>query len=247
MKICFITDLHIDKDGIFPFDTDTRSRFLKILKHIAQKHYDMLVIGGDLCNRTGDTEVYEWIKYHLDALNMPYYMISGNHDSSTLMAEVFNMKHLLTVNELFYHLSFLHVGDIYFLDTSPGTKSDIQYTWLEEKIRNQVDKDVIICMHHPPILSGSKHMEPQYFFRQSEKFLDMCLRFKDKRFIIFSGHYHMARTVLKDNITLFISPATSIQIDPNSAELIKDMVNFGYREIFMDHHTITMTNVVYLR
>jgi Icc protein len=248
MKICFITDLHIDKEGILAFEVDVRSRLLKVLSHIADKNFDLIILGGDLCNVMGDMDVYKWIKTQMDEVGVSYYIITGNHDSSSLMASVFGLNHLLTDEELYYHLYFQNKGDIYFLDTAKGSMSDQQFLWLEEKLIGHPHQDVVICMHYPPILSGSRHMEPQYFFTQSEKFKSLCDRHSHKRFIIFSGHYHIARTVLSNNIVLFISPATSAQIDPNSEEfLIRDMVNFGYREIFFENNTVSMTNVFYLQ
>ncbi|MFZ1456229.1 MAG: metallophosphoesterase [Saprospiraceae bacterium] len=248
MKIGFITDLHIDNEGILPFDVDVRLRIQRVISYLKNKNYDLIIFGGDLCNIEGNIEIYEWLKKQMDEVDVSYHIIAGNHDDTTLMADVFGIQHLVTENELYYHLSFVNTGDIYFLDTSKGSMSDQQYLWLEDKIINHIHDDIVICMHHPPVLAGSKHMEPKYFFTQSERFKSLCDRNPLKRFIIFSGHYHMARTVFQDNITLFISPATSVQIDPNSEEfLIRDTINFGYREIFYNNHTVNMTNVVYLQ
>ena len=174
-------------------------------------------------------------------------MIAGNHDTSVMMAKTFEIDQLITNDELFYHISFFDNADMYFMDTSKGSMSEDQYNWLEEKAQKHEDDTMILIMHHPPIPSGSKHMEPRYFFMQSDKFVKFCKHFSHKRFLIFSGHYHVARTVLKDNIILFISPATCIQIDPNSSEFIPDAQKFGFREIFIENNTVTMTNVVYVR
>ena len=248
MKICFITDLHIDNEGVLPFNVDVRLRIQRVLSYIKNKNYDLIILGGDLCNMEGNVEIYQWLKKQIDDVDISCHIIAGNHDDASLMAEVFGIKHLLTENELYYHLSFMNTGDVYFLDTSKGSMSDQQFLWLEDKIKNHTHDDIVICMHHPPVLAGSKHMEPKYFFTQSERFKSLCDRNPLKRFIIFSGHYHMARTVFNDNIILFISPATCVQIDRNSEEfVIRDTINFGYREIFYGNHKVNMTNIVYLQ
>ena len=47
-----------------------------------------------------DEKIYRWIRAQLDQLPFPYELISGNHDDSVLMAEVFDQTHLLNGSEL---------------------------------------------------------------------------------------------------------------------------------------------------
>jgi 3',5'-cyclic-AMP phosphodiesterase len=246
MKICYITDLHIDVEGIMPNDIDSRGRFLSVLDHIRNRSYDLMVLGGDLCNKTGNIAIYQWIKEHLDATKIPYHVISGNHDTSPLLAQVFELNDMLQNDELFYHQTHHNHSDIIYLDTAVGKLSDEQHTWLETKIQNHPSEDVIICMHHPPIISGSAHMEPKYFFRDSERFTALLQSFQHLRFIIFCGHYHIARTVIDKNIIVFITPSTFVQIDPDSAIFQKDGERYGYREIMIQDGKVIRTNVIYV-
>ncbi|MBK8514874.1 MAG: metallophosphoesterase [Saprospiraceae bacterium] len=245
MKVCFITDLHIDSEGLFPLGVDTRQQFLNTLAHVVHRSYDLMIIGGDLCHTNGDVEIYKWIKSHMDDAEIPYHVISGNHDSSIMMAEVFGISSLVCGSELFYD-DLYKSANILYLDTSPGMMSDKQFEWLEKKIESQTNEDVIICMHHPPLVSGSAHMEPKYLFQQTERFSSLCSNYGEKRFIIFCGHYHIARTVISKNMVVFISPSTFLQIDPDSVEFKRDSQRYGYREIIIEHEKLLRTNVIYL-
>lgn len=246
MKVCFITDLHIDIEGIMPNNIDSRGRFLNVLNHVRGKAYDLMIIGGDLCNQTGNEKIYQWIKGHLDSIDIPYYIISGNHDTSDMMARVFGMSALVRNGELYYHVTYDNIGDIIYLDTAVGWMSDEQYDWLVSKVKNHQGPEVIICMHHPPVLSGSAHMEPRYFFQQSERFKTLCDNFQNKRFFILCGHYHIARTVISDNMIIFITPSTFVQIDPDSEIFRKDGERYGYRELIIENGKVLRTNVVYV-
>lgn len=63
-------------------------------------------------------------------------------------------------------------------------RSSIQM--VERKIEES-EEHVIICMHHPPLRSNSKHMEPKYMFTQMERFEKLCVGFPDKLFYVFAG------------------------------------------------------------
>ena len=80
MKIGFITDLHIDNEGILPFDVDVRLRIQRVISYLKNKNYDLIIFGGDLCNIEGNIEIYEWLKKQMDEVDVSYHIIAGNHD-----------------------------------------------------------------------------------------------------------------------------------------------------------------------
>ncbi len=244
MKICLITDLHIDMLGELPIGLDTRLQFVQTLQKINHAKYDLMLVAGDLCHKTGVKEIYSWIKSQLDATSIPYIVIPGNHDTSPLLAAAFGLDDNLYDEELYYCREFMD-GNVIILDTSKGMMSEAQYSWLEEKIQRSPET-VTICMHHPPLLSHSKHLEPTYMFTQMQKFETMCSKYSNKKFQIFCGHYHMERTIIKNNLTVFITPSTFVQIDPDCYEFKKMGDAFGYREIWITDGQCNYTNVIYI-
>jgi len=117
MRIAFITDLHIDKAFEYPFGIDCRQNFQRILKAILKTDAVHLVIGGDLCFRAPEREIYEWIFEELAAFPLSYDIISGNHDDSTMMCAAAGIEALLTGTELYFAKKFGHYLGV-FLDSS---------------------------------------------------------------------------------------------------------------------------------
>ncbi|MBK8628205.1 MAG: metallophosphoesterase family protein [Saprospiraceae bacterium] len=244
MKICLLTDLHIDFEGNHPLNIDTRSNFLQVLDHIYNKKYDLMVLAGDLCNKSGGELIYQWIKAQLKPIEIPIKIISGNHDTSTLIAQIFDYDETLKNDELYY-THRIHGNNLIFLDTAKGEMSENQWNWLSG-VTADGDNDIYIFMHHPPLIAGSLHMEPTYSFKQMERFEAFCKSKPDKRFYIFTGHYHFERSIIKQNMSIFITPSTFIQIDPDSSTFQPLSRYIGYREIHINGQQGFNTNVVYL-
>ncbi|HMU04215.1 MAG TPA: metallophosphoesterase [Saprospiraceae bacterium] len=243
LNICLITDLHIDGIGYSFNGIDPRANFVKVLKEATSKSPELIVLAGDLCNKVGDLEIYYWIKQQMDALNIPYCCIPGNHDDASMMMDVFFEDVFMSRSELFFVKEF-YGHSLIFLDTSQGSMSLEQYSWLNE-IVSTIQKDVFIFMHHPPILAIAKHMEPRYAFQQMDEFQSICTSFQDKKFHIFTGHYHFERSIAKGNMTVYISPSTYLQIHPDYEEFKIQHDKIGYREIKLTDQSM-VTNVNYL-
>lgn len=231
MKIAFITDLHIDAPGNFPLGLDTRAQFLKTLDYAADSGCEALILGGDLCHKTGDRDIYSWVKNEVYKRFDLVYAVPGNHDDPVLMAEIFGTTNDLHENEL-YNSHLLGGVEFLFSDTSSGYMSESQWSWLFEKAKKQ-HTDVFIIMHHPPVLVGSKHMEPKYQFNQMSKAAELFKEFNSKQFHVFCGHYHLDRTVVSGNMHLYLTPSTFVQIHPQYSDFVRGSDFIGYREIIV--------------
>ena len=241
MKIIQITDLHIDEEGSYPFDIDVRKNFLRILTHIKRQKADHLVVSGDLCYREPVEEIKQWIKEVLDFSDLEYSIIAGNHDDSTMMAEVFNMKHLLNEGELYYAKK-IGKETVLFLDSARGSISKKQSNWLQRQLKNATE-DVIIFMHHPPMKAGVPFMDTRYPMQQLEKVQQIFFD-HPANVHVFCGHYHLEKTLRLKNITVHITPSCFFQLDHHSLEFKVDHHRIGYREIQLDNQ-ILMSTVKY--
>ncbi len=244
IRIAFITDLHIDLPGVLLQERDTRQQFIQILNHVKNRDFDAIILGGDLCNKTGDTSIYQWVKEQLALHNIEAYPISGNHDTSILLAPEFGLQNHLKNDALYYKIQMDWLKCI-LLDTSSGSMDRDQWDWLQSEIESS-GKNVYIFMHHPPVICLSKHMEPKYMFKQMKRFQVLCSAYPDKNFNIVTGHYHIEKTVLNSNMRVFVSPSTYLQIDPNSAEFKPFSPYFGYRILSISDFGEVNTEVVYL-
>ncbi len=237
MRIIQITDLHIyPKDEIIN-GVDTRLNFLKVLKAISNIQHDLVVITGDLSFFDAEENIYHWIKNQLAFYNITkYYIIGGNHDNANVLSESFDLKNDLHNDELYYFVE----PNLIFLDTIKGFCSEKQLKWFENKILSLNKSNPVIFMHHPPFKSGVPHMDNKYAFEQPEKFTRICNNNPNPVYV-FCGHYHNEITLIRDNINMFITPSTYLQIYMFNENFQVDHRIPAFRLIDIDKNQIKTT------
>ena len=225
MRLIQITDLHINLKEEIVHGVNTKMNFLKTLQDLKKISFDMLVITGDLSYFDGDIEVYQWIKKQLKENEITdYRIIGGNHDDPVLLSEVFGG--VVLKGELYYFVE----PNLIFLDTVKAYCSQDQLEWFEQNIKNIKDYNPVVFMHHPPFLSGVPHMDNKYAFEQSDIFAEICKKNPLDTYV-FCGHYHNEISLIRDNINVFITPATYLQIYMFAEDFVVDHRIPAYRII----------------
>ncbi len=235
MKIIQLTDLHVGEAGELGFEVDVRANFLKILQAAKQLQPDRLVLTGDLCMNQGATIIYQWMKGHLDHSGIPYDVISGNHDDPRLLAEAFNKSANLHDTELYFYNNFNGIPCLY-LDTTTAEISAQQLNWIKNCLQT-IDREVIIFMHHPPMLANMPWMDQRYPFEMREAVQKVFFA-HPYPIQVFCGHYHIEKTVQRRNLTMNITPSCYFQIDPHSEEFKIHHYNIALREIEIEGNTV---------
>lgn len=228
MRIIQITDLHVGLPEEKPFGVDLRENTRRILKAVALTDPDALVITGDLCYQYGDINIYAWIKEQLAALNLPVHIISGNHDDTLLLSQVFGLDDLLQEDELYFQQRWNNY-DVFFLDSSSGRVSAQQLAWLNQGLSTTNDP-AIIFMHHPPLPIGVPYMEDKHALKNRED-VSRVLLHNEHPITIFTGHFHVDKSVRFQNIDLHISPSCFFQIDWRVPDFKVDHYRIAYRWI----------------
>ena len=189
---------------------DVRANFLRVL-HAAQLLWPKwLVLSGDLCYDKGETGIYQWIREQMDRTGIPYYMVPGNHDDVNLMEQVYDLKLQVKAGELYYQEDF-DGQPVLFLDTGTGEVSAAQQQWLRLCLR-ELNRPALLFLHHPPLLAGVPHMDRKYALRNRDEVLAI-LTDHPHPLTLFSGHYHVHKSIRYQNLTLHITPSTYFQID----------------------------------
>jgi len=228
MRIACITDLHISKEHDLPYGVDTRKNFLNILAELQEEDIDRLIILGDLCLNNGNRAIYNWIYDQLEATQIPYVVIAGNHDNSRLMAESLAVRPLLKNDYLYYRNDFGKTPALY-LDTSPGLLSEDQLKWLKKQIKGY-KKTLYIFMHHPPLEMGVHYMDDHHSLRNKKELIKLLIKHKYPVHI-FSGHYHVERSRHFKNIHVHITPSCFYQIKAAELDHEIDHYDIAYRII----------------
>lgn len=210
MRIVQITDIHIGAEGEATRDVDVRTNFISVLEVATHLDPDYLVFSGDLCFDLADAGVYRWIKDRLDALNLPYEVIPGNHDDTALMAAVFERENLLLPSGEMAFARTIAGFQFLFLDTSRGTLSREQADWLR-RILAQTTGTQVIFMHHPPGAVGVPFMDARYPMQTPEVFRQAVQGYPAP-IHVFCGHYHAEKTVHEGLLHIHVTPSTFFQI-----------------------------------
>ena len=236
MRIIQLSDIHIDLPEENPYDIDVRKNFTDCLAKTKELNPDWLVVTGDLCNRGGDIESYNWIKTCLDNTEIPYEVIPGNHDDSRILMSVFYPD--MGGNELYFSRKW---GDhkVLFLDTRPAQMSEVQWKWLDGKLESEDVK--IIFMHHPPKLMDVGYMDANHALKEDQRNRFKGLMQKYNRpFYIFCGHYHCDKVLANGATTISISPATFFHLRSDPVEFQLDHKVPGFKVIDLNGDRVTM-------
>ena len=236
-KIAFITDLHLPEDHQPVRGVDTWLHFQIVLDEVVARMPDHIILGGDLCYKTGNAAVYQEVKTMMDATGIPYEVIAGNHDDSEQVAKCFYAGNTLQHGA---HYFARHLGSYaaLFLDTSKGTMNDDQWQWLHERIEHHVVEDLLVFMHHPPFMGMLPHMDLLHAFKEQDRFATLVEQFAGS-IHIYTGHYHTDRHIIMNNCVVTITPSCFVQITGQSVDFELDHTYPAYRIIQLEDRQIT--------
>ncbi len=238
MRIAFLTDLHLGVAGQRPQGVDTRQNLLDALRFLPEIKPDALVIGGDVCYDVGRSETYQWFRAQMQAVPYPWFAIAGNHDDSPLMAHELELTYDFHGDELYFGRQFGQ-QPVLFLDTGKGFCREDQWAWLRRRVGELAGQDALLFMHHPPLRAGVGHMDTNYPFQESEKFLQTIQPLR--RVTVVCGHYHVEKVVQRDNLTVFLTPSLFFQMKHDPVACIFDHFRIGIRELNLLPEGLTTT------
>lgn len=243
MKIIQLSDTHLPDGGEDTMGIDIHSNFNTVLEAVENEQPDHLIISGDLSFHAGSRRIYQLMKLKLDKLGIPYSLISGNHDDPEMLAEVFNLQHLVMDEQLVYKRK---LGDrtALFLDTTKGFVSDSQLAWIDKEF-SKLRGNAIVFMHHPPIFAGVPHLDNNYALQNISEVQKLFSTYP-RMLSIFCGHYHVEKTLCLNNMVVHITPSTYFQIDWRVPYFRVDHSRPAYRIIELLNGGILRSNVVYL-
>lgn len=230
MRIIQLTDLHIDKIGEDTHGIDIRKNFQEGLSQARSHHPDLLVISGDLCLRQPNPSIYQWINQQLKDFPVPYELMIGNHDNLDMMRSAFPLleKDIKANNRLYFARNF-NGENVIFLDSGVGTIDAAQLQWLQQQL-TQDPPPKTIFIHHPPFLAGVPFMDNNHALKNREDIQKVLLH-HPKPISIFTGHYHVEKSLRLQNIDQNITPSTFYQLHGKEPNFKVHSKKRGYRMI----------------
>ena len=214
MLIAQVTDPHIKAEGRLAYRTvDTAANLERCIRHLLglKQPPDVVLMTGDLTD-FGRKDEYRLLRRLIAPLDMPVYVIPGNHDERGNFREAFSdHSYLPTAGDICYVIEDYPLRMIGLDTTIPGKPggemSAERLTWLDRELRSRPDAPTLLFMHHPPITTGIEHMDVQNC--ANAEALGDVLDANPQVMQILCGHVHRPIHTRWHGVAVSIAPSAS--------------------------------------
>lgn len=247
IKVLQISDMHlfdaIDKQLV---GVNTEQSFLSVLQLAQDQCWppDVIFLTGDLSQDGTDTS-YQRLNTHLSALNIPCFLLPGNHDTPDKLAALFNHPSVS-------YQPFLHHGSWLFAflnSETPGEEGgsldDAEVTALEREIKLHPTKNVLICLHHQLQAINSPWLDTMAV-RNPDKLITL-IRDCPKIHAVIHGHIHQAFESRVAGKPVYGVPSTCFQFKPLSKDFAIDTIPPGFRWLRLSSNGGIKTDIIRLQ
>lgn len=167
MLIAQISDLHIRLPGQKAYRVVETDAYLPPVVDALNRldpRPDCVVITGDLTD-FGRPAEYAHLRHLLAPLQLPFFLLPGNHDDRQALADAFpEHAYLRTDGPFVQYAVEQYPVRILALDTvvplkGHGALCAERLQWLETELAREPGRSTLIAMHHPPFKTGIAHMD----------------------------------------------------------------------------------------
>ncbi|MDH3646323.1 MAG: metallophosphoesterase [Gammaproteobacteria bacterium] len=213
-RLLQFTDPHLFADragemrGVRTLDT-----LMATISTAQQQHFpaDAVLVSGDIA-QDESRGAYRLFRECFASLGLPVFCLPGNHDAPAYMQE-------LLTEDPFYYCGSITLGDwlIPMLNTNnPGDAGGMlekdELDGLSRLLAASRDKNVLICMHHHPISSGSRWLDTVPL-RNAAELWAIVEQYSNVRCMLW-GHVHQAYESRQNGMLLLATPSTCRQFLP---------------------------------
>jgi len=246
-RILHLTDLHLHADKDFRLlGSNCRESLLQVLSHVqASKHVpELILITGDLTHDE-TAHGYEQLRSIFEPLQIPVYVLPGNHDIPQLMEQILNTEWISTQAKILLDKWQIIMLDTRVENSDGGALQESQFTLLQKCLDERPELHALVCLHHQPVAVGSAWMDTMRV-TNSERLLQMLAAYPQVKALLW-GHVHQDFNDHYGHIQLFASPATCMQFLPGSRDFTIDTNRGpGYRWLTLSDSGDMHTSVVWI-
>jgi len=246
IKILQISDMHLfaspDQELV---GVNTEESFLAVLELAKQESWppDLIFLTGDLSQDGSEASYCRLIK-HLSSLNIPCYVLPGNHDTPDKLNHLFGTGSVL-YQPIVHHKQWLFS----FLDSETpgsegGTLKEAEVSQLRQEIERHPNKNVLICLHHQLIPVGSEWLDTMAV-ANPDTLLEVIRTHTNIAGLI-HGHVHQDFEGTVEGRPIYATPSTCFQFTAKSKEFAVDNIAPGYRWLRLSPDGAIQTRVIRL-
>ena len=225
LTIAQISDLHVTTDTDPVNRWRNAERLNQVLKtiHALKPRPVAIIASGDLVDR-GEPEEYAELVEVLRHVEIPIYFGIGNHDRRGPMLDALRGKGCETDPNGFvqYALDFgalrVVVCDTLDEGSEGGAFCEARAAWLAKTLDEAPDQPTVIALHHPPIVSGIRWMDPDPAAEWIAR-LAQVIGGRDQVKSVICGHVHRAFNGILAGRAIAAAAATSIQLTLDLTEV----------------------------
>ncbi|WGS48656.1 phosphodiesterase [Paraburkholderia sp. D15] len=220
MLLAQISDLHIKRPGALAYRrVDTGAYLARCVAALnaLDPRPDAVIMTGDLVDQ-GDPEQYAHLKALLAPLDIPYFLLVGNHDERGALRAAFpDHPELQTGGEFVHYAVDIGPLRVIALDSmvpgqSAGLLCDARLAWLAAQLDDARGKPTVVALHHPPFVCGIDHMDALRLDPDSAgKLAALIARYPNVERVI-CGHVHRPMFVRFGGTIASAVPAPAHQV-----------------------------------
>lgn len=214
MIIAQISDMHIQQDRRLLRDKfDAAGNLETCIAQLNALKPDLVLATGDLVH-TGTRAEYAFLSELLAPLEIPLYLMPGNHDDRQLMREFFpKHSYLFNGSDRLNHVIACDGINIMMLDSiipgnDEGAIGEEQLAWLDARLHRAAHLPAIIALHHPPFATGARFIDN--FFCADGPELRLLVARHPNVLRVISGHLHRNIQVNFAHATGSVCPSTAV-------------------------------------
>lgn len=211
VRIVHLTDIHLFADPAKRWGQAHPAAALEqVLDAIVADAWrpELCLVTGDLSD-DGSDAAYEQLRDALAVLEVPAYVVPGNHDAAEPMRRAFVQGPVRWTRSVEAGEWRIIALDSQLEGEARGQLGAAELAALESTLRTGDERPTLVMLHHPvaPVCPM-----PSCQLEDAAAFLAITRRFPNVRAVI-AGHVHCADDRLADGVRSMVTPSTCLQAE----------------------------------